>query len=133
MAEVVTASAQFIHHSTKAITFIKVLQSKVHDIPAEIQVYRHKLEELQALVQRIEADPAFHNAEIEIAFSRCTTLSIALLGLFDELDLKEPDEFDRKTWKTIGGPDKESDLRELFKDVDEVKSILTVRIGLVIV
>lgn len=133
MAEVVglvSSSHQFINQSTKLITLIKVLQSRVQDIPSDLQSWRSRIEQLQSLVQKIEADPAFHDAETDTTISRCTALISTLSDLFSGLSFQEGNGIDRKTWKTIGGPAKEAEIRDLFAEIDEVKSLLTAHIGL---
>lgn len=129
----VTTSHQFLSQSTNLITLIKVLQSKVQGIPADLQSWRFKIEQLQVLVLKIEADPTFHDAETETTISRCTALSSTLGNLFSSLDLEEGDGVDRKTWEMIGCPGKMSKVRGLFKEIEEVMSILTARVGLVTV
>ena len=129
----VAASGQFIEQSIKIIKLSKALYDKVQGAPSELQSWRQKLEELRGLVRKIKQSPALPNADIEAAIVRCKDLCNNLNTIFDKLDFKETDPIGRKTWKAIGGLAKEQEIRDLFQQIEKVKSSLTVHMGVVAV
>lgn len=55
-------------------------------------------------------------------------MSTDLCAIFDRFDFHDSDPVGRKTWKAIGGLAKESDIRDLFSQLERLKSTLTLQI-----
>ncbi|KAJ4322368.1 hypothetical protein N0V84_004839 [Fusarium piperis] len=149
---IAAATTQFTEQTVKIVRLCKKVYDKVQDGPQEVRVWRSELEQLQALVEEIRHSPTLNSSAhdtlvhetpthgvpapgsgqaIVDTIQSCTSVSADLCAIFDRFDFHDSDPVDRKTWKAIGGLAKESDIRELFTQLERLKSTLTLQIQVV--
>ncbi|RSL56270.1 hypothetical protein CEP53_006834 [Fusarium sp. AF-6] len=144
---IATATTQFIEQTVKIVQLCKKVYEKVQDGPEEVQMWRSELEQLRALVEEIQRSPALNgqvpgspalgspalgNDQVILStIQHCTTVSIDLCAIFDRFDFDHSDPLGRKTWKAIGGLAKESDIRDLFTQLERLKSTLGLQIQVI--
>lgn len=132
---IATATTQFAEQSVKIVRLCKKVYDKVQDGPKEVQAWRSELEQLQALVEGIQNSPALNSSAHVVPPSRngqaivetiqsCTSVSADLCAIFDRFDFHDSDPVGRKTWKAIGGLAKESEIKNLFAQLERLKSTL---------
>ena len=137
---IATATTQFIEQTVKVVQLCKKIYDKVQEGPEELRAWRLELEQLQTLVEEIQRSPALngssalgsptHGSEPTIikTIQSCTSVSADLCAIFDRFDFHDSDPVGRKTWKAIGGLAKESDIRDLFTQLERLKSTLALQI-----
>ncbi|KAI8717322.1 NACHT domain-containing protein [Fusarium sp. LHS14.1] len=126
---IATATTQFIEQTVKVAQLCKKVYDKVQEGPEELRAWRLELEQLQTLVEEIQRSPAFRKDWAVIgAIQSCTAVSVNLCAIFDRFDFHDSDPVGRKTWKAIGGLAKEPDIRDLFSQLERLKSTLTLQI-----
>ncbi|RSL90724.1 hypothetical protein CDV31_015615 [Fusarium ambrosium] len=144
---IATATTQFTEHTIKVVRLCKKIYEKVQDGPEEVRVWRSELEQLRALVEEIQRSPALNgqvpgspalgspalgNDQVILStIQHCTTVSTDLCAIFDRFDFDHSDPLGRKTWKAIGGLAKESDIRDLFTQLERLKSTLSLQIQVI--
>ncbi|KAJ4221627.1 hypothetical protein NW759_006873 [Fusarium solani] len=133
---IATATTQFTEQT------VKIVYEKVQDGPEEVRVWKSELEQLQTLVEEIQRSPALDSSvhgtpalgsdpAIIKTIQSCTSVSTSLCTIFDRFDFHDSEPVSRKTWKAIGGLAKESDIRDLFAQLERFKSTLTLQIQIV--
>ncbi|UPL03235.1 hypothetical protein LCI18_014169 [Fusarium solani-melongenae] len=135
---IATATTQFTEQTIKVVRLCKRIYDKVQDGPEEVRAWRLELEQLQTLVEEIQrafsgqvgnsADPA-----IIKTIQSCTSVSTDLCAIFDRFDFHGSDPVGQKTWKAIGGLAKESEIRDLFTQLERLKGTLTLALQIRIV
>ncbi|KAL2683142.1 hypothetical protein Neosp_007609 [[Neocosmospora] mangrovei] len=144
---IATATTQFTEQTIKVVRLCKKIYDKVQDGPEEVQAWRSELEQLQTLVEEVQRSPALngqvlgssafgsptHGSEPTIikTIQSCTSVSTDLCAIFDRFDFHDSDTVGRKTWKAIGGLAKESDIRDLFSQLERFKSTLALQMQII--
>ncbi|KAJ4208549.1 hypothetical protein NW767_001656 [Fusarium falciforme] len=144
---IATATTQFTEQTIKVVRLCKKIYDKVQDGPEEVRAWRSELEQLQTLVEEIQRSlvlngqvlgssvhgtPALGSDPTIIkTIQSCTSVSTDLCAIFDRFDFHDSDPVGRKTWKAIGGLAKESDIRDLFTQLERLKSTLALQIQIV--
>ncbi|RMJ09779.1 hypothetical protein CDV36_010602 [Fusarium kuroshium] len=134
---IATATTQFTEQTIKVVRLCKKVYEKVQDGPEEVRVWRSELEQLRALVEEIQHSPALGSPALEndqvilSTIQHCTAVSTGLCAIFDRFDFDHSDPLGRKTWKAIGGLAKESDIRDLFTQLERLKSTLSLQIQVI--
>ncbi|RSL68331.1 hypothetical protein CEP54_002836 [Fusarium duplospermum] len=150
---IATATTQFTEQTVKIVRLCKKVYEKVQDGPEEVRVWRSELEQLRALVEETQRSPALNGrildnsahgtpafgsptpgsdqAILSTTIQHCTAVSTDLCAIFDRFDFDHADPLGRKTWKAIGGLAKESDIRDLFAQLERLKSTLSLQIQII--
>ncbi|KAM6525514.1 hypothetical protein FALCPG4_011053 [Fusarium falciforme] len=144
---IATATTQFTEQTIKVVRLCKKIYDKVQDGPEEVRAWRSELEQLQTLVEEIQCSPVLNgqvlgssahgtpalgsDPTIIKTIQSCTSVSTDLCAIFDRFDFHDSDPVGRKTWKAIGGFAKEPDIRDLFTQLERLKSTLALQIQIV--
>ncbi|KAF4450039.1 ankyrin repeat [Fusarium albosuccineum] len=134
MAEVVgiiAASGQFLEQSLKIYSLSKKLLDQINDAPKEIEEWRDELQGLQKLVAAIETSPALQTDDLEPIVNQCKSVANVLSDILAQIEFSSTDSFGHKTWKAIGGLAKEAEIRDLFGQIERLKSTLGDRIAVI--
>lgn len=127
MAEIVglvAASGQFLEESIKIVKLSKALYDKVQDAPEEIELWRSQINRLQELVTDVRDSPTLHTAQINATIEDCEKVGHRLCQIFDRLDFDTTDPLGRKTWRAIRGLANEDEIRDLFSQIEHLKTTL---------
>jgi hypothetical protein len=148
---IATATTQFTEQTIKVVRLCKKVYDKVQDGPEEVRAWRSELEQLQTLIEEIQRSPALNgqvgnsvhgtpafgsptlgsDPTIIKTIQSCTSVSTDLCAIFDRFDFHDSEPVGRKTWKAIGGLAKELDIRDLFTQLERLKSTLALQIQIV--
>ncbi|KAI8670119.1 NACHT domain-containing protein [Fusarium sp. Ph1] len=120
---IATATTQFTEQTVKIARLCKKVYEKT--LVEEIQ-------RSPALGSSVHGTPALGSDPAIIkTIQSCTSVSTSLCTIFDRFDFHDSEPVSRKTWKAIGSLAKESDIRDLFTQLERLKSTLTLQIQIV--
>ena len=134
MAEVVgivAASGQFIEQSAKIYKLTKRFRDQLRDGPEEIGAWRTELQHLESLITQIKNSPSLQVDDLEPTINQCNSVSGKLLEIFDQINFSKADPLGHKTWKAVEGLAKESEIQDLFGQIERLKSTLNGKIAVI--
>ncbi|KAF5004190.1 hypothetical protein FDECE_9328 [Fusarium decemcellulare] len=133
MAEVVgliAASGQFIEQSIKIVQGIKTVYDKIQNAPEEIQSWQSQISSLKELTNEVKATPSLQTPGIGDTIKQCDQVSKRLNQTFERVNFKSSDSRHFQIRKAIEGLAKESEVQELFTQLERHRNQLHTQISL---
>ncbi|KAF4977688.1 hypothetical protein FZEAL_5829 [Fusarium zealandicum] len=134
MAEVVgiiAATGQFIQQGPKLYQLVTDLRDKLKDSPAELISWREDIQTLNVLVADLEKYPTLQTESVKITIVKYRATTAALVHILQSLEFSPKAPLTHRTWKAIGGLNREKEISGLFLEIERMKTSLILAINTV--
>ncbi|KAH7137336.1 hypothetical protein B0J13DRAFT_77389 [Dactylonectria estremocensis] len=131
MAEAVgvaAAAAQFAELAFKIVKAGRDIYDQLQNAPEQISKSLGQIDMLRNIVSDIENCPELQTKEVERILEGCMSKGQELHDALSKIHFSLDDPLSQRTWKAVIGKTRETELRNLFEELEHNKSTLIARI-----
>ncbi|KAH7133696.1 hypothetical protein EDB81DRAFT_949989 [Dactylonectria macrodidyma] len=125
---IAAAAAQFAGLALKIAKTGKDIYDQLQNVPEQVPKWLEQIDGLQSIVSNIKSCPELQTDNVGLLLKSCVSTSEELLRSLNGLHFSADDPLGQRTWKAVVGKTKETELRNLFEEIERIKSALGLEI-----